>query len=599
MRLQFLLIAVLPFAAAASAAQAPASVNPFAPVPGQEPAGTLTGQVVGAIGGEPVGGALVQLQSAGGPGYFFRSVNTDATGHFRDATLPPGPYIVRAQHPRYPGLYGLQPTSLRVQIESGKESTGVVKLLPGGVITGRVLDDDGEPLQGCTVSAASAARQAGRNSFYFGNGAATTDDRGEYRLGPITADRYFVSAHCHQSLPTERLLSPAATSFPNEPRESWQPVYYPNAPTSQGATAVLVGPGAEVRDIDFKMRPTSVTTVLFSVLSAPGTALTNPAGVQMVPDDGSGAMRDAAVGVGFDSRTGLYRATSVASGTYRVFAYSVGEQPDSNTMGEAVIQVGTTPPEPVAIQLQSGLTIHGTVDEPAADPGSPGGAEMGGVVSSMGGEGGEPGRGTAPEPVKGAVRLEPLSQTMIGGGGAGDVRLSGGFELKGVFPGRYRVIYQGYRAQRAIESIEFGDRRAEGNEIEIGAGSAAALHIRLNAHPGRLKIDLGDDGEGEARESLWRIVAIPEAAGVEPPQLRMQSRPRSAMTMDGVASGRYHVVALAANLAGGQDARLYELLKAHSPTTDVGPGAELTVTPKRFTDEDLYQLALDSLTGNR
>ena len=66
-------------------------------------------------------------------------------------------------------------------------------LIRGGVISGRVLDADGEPLSGVQVQV--LARQYMRGQVrMMPRGGSSSDDRGEYRIFDLPPGRYFVSS---------------------------------------------------------------------------------------------------------------------------------------------------------------------------------------------------------------------------------------------------------------------------------------------------------------------------------------------------------------------------------------------------------------------
>jgi hypothetical protein len=76
-----------------------------------------------------------------------RGTETDAEGHFTFDDIAPGGYLLDAQRAGY--LTNVQ----MVKITSGQRITGlVIKMIPQGIIAGRVVDDEGEILPGATVN---------------------------------------------------------------------------------------------------------------------------------------------------------------------------------------------------------------------------------------------------------------------------------------------------------------------------------------------------------------------------------------------------------------------------------------------------------------
>src|SRR5579862_3625706 len=130
-----------------SAAQ---SVNPQA-ASKPEDLGGLEGQVLDAATGAPVRKAAVALRSVdpGVNGIF--STSTDASGKFAMKDLEPGHYRMNVSHNGYVnGDYGARGPGRQgatISLGRAQKLTGLsVKLTAQGVVTGRVLDRDGDPV---------------------------------------------------------------------------------------------------------------------------------------------------------------------------------------------------------------------------------------------------------------------------------------------------------------------------------------------------------------------------------------------------------------------------------------------------------------------
>lgn len=110
---------------------------------------TLQGSVVDSISGQPVPHALVKL-TAPSP----RAALTDSAGRFQFEGLPAGSVTLEAVKPGYLGNDGFVPWSGRVTpFQLGPDAAPtLLKLTPEGVISGQVSDENGEPLEGFTVS---------------------------------------------------------------------------------------------------------------------------------------------------------------------------------------------------------------------------------------------------------------------------------------------------------------------------------------------------------------------------------------------------------------------------------------------------------------
>ena len=150
-----------------------------------EPAdyGSLEGAVINEVTKEPVRKAQVTMVPGNVP-----AAITDANGRFAFRNLPPGTYSLHAQHTEFPlivsGQAATSPLIVTLTAHE-KKSDLVMALTPGASINGRVMDEDAKPLPGCSVQTMQFAPGPPGNRLY-GTRAATSDDRGEYRIVAFT-----------------------------------------------------------------------------------------------------------------------------------------------------------------------------------------------------------------------------------------------------------------------------------------------------------------------------------------------------------------------------------------------------------------------------
>ncbi len=560
----------------------------------QAPTGSLSGQVVNSLTGEAVGGARVTLLCTG-QNSSYREAATDRGGMFAATGLAAGSCTIFANHRDYAGIMGMGQPAASAEVGAGQETTGVqVKLMPGGAISGRVVNDDGEPLQGCFVQVYSP-QHLGHGSRLQPRNGAMTDDQGEFHLAHLSADRYVLHAQCPESLPVERLLGPYDSRH-EEPRESWLPVFYPNSTTVAGATMLSVAPGAELQNIEFKLRTTPVVTVRGSVTGAAGPGVN----VQLIPDAATGDP-SAAVSGGYDQKEGTFRIDFVPPGSYRLQVVSRSGQPDSLAMAEQRITTGTSDPEPVIVQLQAAIALQGVVqDPPGTDAGSRTSGDQLAVVAPpirLGG-GFQPQPGQAP--AKGWVQFIPETANAFGAGmfRQGEVHQDGSFEVNGLAAGRYRVRYQPALMQSYVDWMQYGATRIEGDEIEIGAAAAGMLKIVLAAKGARVQIHLA--GDSSSGTTSWSVVLAPAGRSFLPgagmPML--QGLSGADLTYDNLAPGKYFVFGVQQTPANlGYNERVFELLQPRLEPVDIGAGTTTSITPKLFTSDDITRLALTYLQG--
>ena len=115
------------------------------------PRPSVAGKVVNSLNGEAVRGATVILRSHDETDGISYADETDADGRFSMEDVQPGEYSISARRQGFafepPGAVGAPPPNLKVE-QGGQKQDLVIKLTPLGVIAGRVLDSDGDPVHG-------------------------------------------------------------------------------------------------------------------------------------------------------------------------------------------------------------------------------------------------------------------------------------------------------------------------------------------------------------------------------------------------------------------------------------------------------------------
>ena len=203
---------------------------------------SVQGSVRSATGGS-VARATVMVNNT--------SATTDEQGRFKIDGIPPGRgYQLTAQRPGYvKGAYGAlrpggQGTPLTLAAGDAVEGLTII-LTPQGVVTGRVIDADGDPVQGAPVTLMRSTF-AGASGQLDPGRTTTTDDRVEYRIAEVAPGRYRLSVTDRRS---GSRLEPGAP-----PTGSGLITYYPNAGDPSGAAPFQVFAGTETSGIDVRLR---------------------------------------------------------------------------------------------------------------------------------------------------------------------------------------------------------------------------------------------------------------------------------------------------------------------------------------------------------
>lgn len=190
---------------------------------------TISGRLVDQSG-EAVAGAMIRLGGPGTP----REVKSKGDGSFVFSAVKPGLYSVYAESA------GMTLTEA-ARVRPGEKAT--LTLVPAGVITGRVTDQNGDPVVEVRVAASLTRRNDGTVPRYLSPGLSfLTDDRGIYRIYGLAPGHYIVGANAALS------VSIRDGEFADE-----LPVFYPSGDRAD-ATELEVGIGQEISGIDIKYR---------------------------------------------------------------------------------------------------------------------------------------------------------------------------------------------------------------------------------------------------------------------------------------------------------------------------------------------------------
>lgn len=256
-------------------------------------------------GGEPMVGLQVSLfeRTPTRPWHTVAFASTDDRGVYRFSSLRPGSYVVGATTVFHPGVSTID-DARPIAIASGEEHAGVdfrlaaadrhrpaatTRRSPGAVITGRVTDVRGEPLN---VTVQALTRRAVTGELTTVTAArpvrARTDERGSYRIYGLPPGEYFVgvthgmigagtAGHETTAADLERArMYPASDAAAPSPLTVFAPTFHPAATTYAGASPVVVGDGEERRGVD-------IVVPLVAGVTLSGTVVTPEGGVPDSP----------------------------------------------------------------------------------------------------------------------------------------------------------------------------------------------------------------------------------------------------------------------------------------------------------------------------
>jgi 5-hydroxyisourate hydrolase-like protein (transthyretin family) len=538
-------------------AQTPPDIRPPAPP------GSISGVVVSASTGEPLRKASVSLtRSPGVPN--LPTAITDVQGRFSLIGLPAGRYTISVDRFGY-----LSPSRAEIDREiitvyDGQQVTGIsIKLTPNGSVTGRVLDDDGDPLAGAEVALFQVMWRQGR--FELSSGATeSADDRGAFRFGELTPGRYFVRAR-----PAGARVVPTTIAVPGE---TPQPTWFGGSLDHANAAVIQLAPGENRMDLDIRLR----SAVSFGIegrvagienleidagnpSTRPRLSLTRIDSEVREPMNSLNLKNDGTFAVD-GLRPGTYELTAIQGKYDRGFTYSL--------LGRARIDLRAGDLSGVVLQLHPPVSISGRV-----------------ILD-----------GDMPEPKSISVFLDGLDGAF---GTTAVTSKTGKFELKNVAAGRYMVrIWDSVEDRAYLKRVEIGGSAAAENVIEIGAGAAPSMDLVISERGanvwGQVKAETPAAAPGQV------VVLLPEIAD---PALRELKARTAAADQNGtfwirnLAPGRYKAYAWADIPEGAwKNPQFLERMTSHGLAFQLEEGQrqslEVTVVPAAETANVLAELGM-------
>jgi hypothetical protein len=483
----------------------------------------IAGSVVDATTGQPLKKAWVTLLPVGGPRLRVQTitVSTDAGGRFAFRGVRPGQYVLEAGRTGYVRQrYGEQPEKTwpeRLTVAADTHLTDIVfRLIPAGVISGRVLDEDGEPMPWVLVQAVRVAYSSSGGRREEVAGQASTNDLGEYRIFGLPPGRYLVRASYRPGIETVGPRMVVQRSQPQSGRMAYPAaLFYPNAGSPTQAMAVKVHGGQETSGIDFTMLPARAYRIsgevsLAATAGAEGARQPVSVSLQQEGADFSDPFSHFQT---FVLPGESFEISGVLPGTYVLWALQL------RSGGPWVARL------PVAVG-DSDLTGLHLVLQP--------GQQVLGRVLSEGGTGSLTGL---------QVTLAPDDGRPFGRSTA-TVAPDGSFVLPNVGPGRFRVELTGLPADAYLKAARLGMRDVLLGPVEFdGGGGSETLTLVVSLRGAQLS-GLVHDDRGQPVASAT-VVLVPEEGLRSDAQLYRVARTdiAGAFVLRGIRPGRYTALA--------------------------------------------------------
>ena len=519
--------------------------------------------------GKPVTKAVISLiprPSSADPSSAARMVNrsaqTDGAGRFSIDALQPGEYILRALHGAdLPGaLDGAEPNAT-LSFSEGQQRTGTeVFFIESGTVSGRVVDEDGDPLARMNVEVQDFMYYNGRK-INATVASATSDDNGEFKVQRVPPGRYILRA---DTQPTWTLPARAPIPVAKPGQKDMRPhcTYYGGTHDPRTAVPIDVVAGQDLPVGKVRMLDEPTLHVRGRVLGD----LQMLEGARVVRMPGSPAS-----GVGWS-----YGASIAKDGSFDManmwpdhFAIEVFNQ-RGEVFGWTSIEVGDDHLNNVVINAMGG-PMSGVIKWETDDP----------ALSST----------SSPVPPSAQKRVQltafgiPEFLQLNG-----PIRPDNRFTIPLVAPGRYLADVAGLPVGSYVKGVRFNGMDVRDQGLEWGSDQKGTLEVLISSKAAIISGTV-QDAQGKPLPATT-VTLVPDPAG--PPNARLfpsiKTDEQGNFRFATVTPGRYRVYAWEEILNGAHwDPEFTKPFLASSERVDVEEGGSSNVTLKRISKQVMVE----------
>ncbi|HZQ93039.1 MAG TPA: carboxypeptidase-like regulatory domain-containing protein [Terriglobales bacterium] len=529
---------------------------------------TLEGRVLAADTGEPLRKARVimvreQTLTPQTPGTNQAAqrmrqfvATTDQEGHFIFKELDSGRYTLSATRngyaQQYYGATAANRPGTPLTLAPGSNTKDIaLRMTRAAVISGRVLDNDGEPLSYVGVQAMQYGYQRGQRMLRP-RGYGQTDDRGMYRIHDLPPGKYYVSATYRDPGQVEFVRDGTVST---EADMSYPTTYYPATTDAASAQAMLVRAGEE-QEVDFQLVPQRAVSVRGRVINAATGKPAINSSVFVLPRSSitSGFFGNFSSTAYVQNAEGEFQLRGILPGAYVLMTQQMDE--GKRYSAYMNLDVGTQDVEGVQLVLSAGSTIEGQVR--IEGPPLPAGRPPVTVLLTQ-------------------ATFLPLS----GFGGSARVKDDGSFVIENLGQGSYRVNVNNAGETSYLKSVRMGNQDLLDKELVVQTGAKLQpLEIVVSQNAGAVQGAV-EDGDHKPWAGA-QVVLVPERKN-ELGRLFASGRSDQYghFSVRGITPGKYRVYAFEQIEAGAwQDPEFMRKYEDRGSRVEIGESSQPSLTLK-------------------
>jgi protocatechuate 3,4-dioxygenase beta subunit len=360
------LCACLPAATEKDTSQAKDSAQQQIP---KQATGEISGHVYRSDTGEPVAKAVVSLypqnerttKAIGNS----RVTRTGADGAFAFSDLPPGEYAIGAWRNGFANSSIMWKLNFApIILHPGQRLEKIeLHLIPAGVITGSLVDEDGEPVAAVHVQVVRINYLPGGRREIYLTSSELSDDQGNFRIAALPPGSYYVRAGGLIQRPKFQVALKEGPGGGLQYRDT----YFPGSALLDEAQPVEVSPGAESGNLRIAVATEKTYTITGAIVGAPRDAKLKPTELRV--ERRSVAQQMWNWGAFPLNSDGSYSLRMLPPGEYTLTAIAI--KPDDDSKAAQEIDQGFASVRVVDsdvradIQIGRAGEVRGNVDAPA------------------------------------------------------------------------------------------------------------------------------------------------------------------------------------------------------------------------------------------
>ena len=544
---------------------------------------TLEGKVTNNQTSELVKKATLHLYPRTKDGSFGTGSNatgfvaaSQSDGTFRFEGLEPGEYRLSGEragfiNTRY-GAKGNSGMGTTLVLKPGQHLTDInLALIPQGVVSGKVLDDDGDPMGQVNVRLLSRNWVRGKERD-FPMGQTSVNEQGEFRISNLSPGKYYLVA----SKEGNAMMGGEEAASPGKPDVRPVRTFYPSALDRQSAAPMEVKAGQELSGMDIRMRSLPTYHMSGKIVGS-------------FPEGGVATMRlslaqeDDLMGFSFGpssniSKDGAFNLLGVPPGSYVLTLVSMSGK--FRILARHPVGVENADVKDVVISLMPAATIKGQIRV----------------------EGTRSATVAAPDLQSIQVFLQGAGTFIVGG--STTPKADGPFLLEDISPGKYTLSTSRAPEGTYLKSLRFGQQDVLGKEIDLTSGAGGELELIFSYGAaivsGTLQLPEPDPASAPADPATEKPTSQPAALIVLVPDvlradgsgiLRANPDQTGAFAFRSVPPGHYRAYALeSASVMSLDNPQVLDALQSKGTEVEVKENDKKDIQLKIIPSDDFQQV---------